>query len=70
MFAPVNYPAERLPGWAQAVHEWLPFQYMAQAVRETVDVAASGVPVLPFLVLAAWAAAGLTVTSRVMTRRA
>lgn len=43
MFAPVNYPAERLPGWAQAVHEWLPFQYMAQAIRETVDVSAGGV---------------------------
>lgn len=70
MFAPVNYPAERLPGWAQAAHGWLPFQYMAQAIRETVDVPAGGVPVLPFLILAAWAAAGLTVTSRVMTRRA
>lgn len=69
MFAPVNYPAERLPDWFAAVHEWLPFQYMAQALRETLDVPAGGVPVLPFLVLAAWAAAGLAVTTRIMTRR-
>jgi ABC-2 type transport system permease protein len=69
MFAPINYPADRLPGWAQAVHEWLPFQYMAQAIRETVNVPPDGIALLPFVVLAAWAVAGLAVTSRVMTRR-
>ncbi len=70
MFAPVNYPAERLPDWFAAVHQWLPFQYMAQAMRETIDVPATGVPALPFLVLAAWGLAGLAVTARIMTRRA
>ncbi len=70
MFAPVNYPPERLPDWAASVHEWLPFQYMAQAIRETVDVPPAGIPLLPFAVLAAWVAIGLTVTTRVMTRRA
>jgi ABC-2 type transport system permease protein len=70
MFAPVNYPAERLPDWFAAVHQWLPFQYMAQAMRETLDVPATGVPALPFLVLAAWGVAGLAVTARIMTRRA
>lgn len=69
MFAPVNYPAERLPGWAQAVHEWLPFQYMAQAIRESVDVPSGGITLLPFVILATWAVAGLAVTARVMTRR-
>jgi ABC-2 type transport system permease protein len=69
MFAPVNYPAERLPDWAATIHSWLPFQYMAQAVRETVDVPTNGVPVLPFIVIAGWAAIGLAITARVMTRR-
>jgi ABC-2 type transport system permease protein len=69
MFAPVNYPAERLPGWARTAHEWLPFQYMAQAIRETVDAPAGGVPILPFAVLVGWAIVGLAITSRVMTRR-
>lgn len=70
MFAPINYPAERLPGWLAAVHEWLPFQYMAQAIRETLATPGTGVPVLPFVVLAVWSGLGLAVTSRVMTRRA
>jgi ABC-2 type transport system permease protein len=70
MFAPVNYPAERLPDWFATVHQWLPFQYMAQVMRETIDVPAGGVATLPFLVLAAWGVAGLAVTARIMTRRA
>jgi ABC-2 type transport system permease protein len=65
----VNYPADRLPDWAAAVHAWLPFQYMAQAIRDTIAVPAGGVPLLPFVVLAVWAAVGLAITSRVMTRR-
>jgi ABC-2 type transport system permease protein len=69
MFAPVNYPAERLPSVAQSIHEWLPFQYMAQAIRETVNVPATGVPLLPFVILAAWAIAGLALATRVMSRR-
>jgi ABC-2 type transport system permease protein len=70
MFAPVNYPADRLPDWFAAVHQWLPFQYMAQAMRETIDVPAAGVSALPFVVLAAWGLVGLAVTARIMTRRA
>lgn len=69
MFSPVNYPADRLPDWAAQLHRWLPFQHMAQAVRETVDTPAAGPSALPFLILAAWVVIGLTVTSRVMTRR-
>jgi ABC-2 type transport system permease protein len=69
MFAPVNYPADRLPGWAQAVHQWLPFQYMAQVIRETVHAPDGGLPVRAFAVLAGWAVLGLAITSRVMTRR-
>ncbi len=69
VFAPVNYPAERLPDWLAATHQWLPFQYMAQAMRETIDVPAGGVPALPFAMLAIWGLAGLAVTARIMTRR-
>lgn len=69
MFSPINFPVSRLPGWLRDVHAVLPFQYMATAVRDTVDVPPGGVSGLPFLVLGAWAAAGLAVTLRVMTRR-
>ena len=70
MFAPVSYPADRLPGWLSAIHEWLPFTYMARTIRETVLVPPSGVSVTPFLVLALWCAAGLGIAYRVMSRRA
>lgn len=70
MFAPVNYPADRLPNWLATVHEWLPFSYMAQAIRETLQAPAGGISITPFLVLAAWCVVGLAVTYRVMAKRA
>lgn len=69
MFAPINYPADRLPHWLATAHEWLPFTYMAQAIRETVNVPATGVAPLPFAVLAVWGLGGLAITYRVITRR-
>lgn len=69
MFSPINFPAERLPAWLADVHTVLPFAYMAQAIRETLSVPPEGVSVLPFAVLAAWCAAGLVLTHRVMSRR-
>jgi ABC-2 type transport system permease protein len=70
MFSPINYPASRMPGWLQRVHEVLPFQHMADVVRQTLDVPPGGIAVTPFAVLAVWCAAGLAITMRVMTRRA
>lgn len=69
MFAPVNYPAERLPQWLAAVHEVLPFASMAQVIRESVDSPPGGPSVLPFAVLALWSVAGVLLASRIMTRR-
>ncbi len=69
MFAPINYPADRLPDWLADVHRWLPFTYMAQAIRETVNVPATGVSATPFVVLTAWSVAGLATTYWIMTRR-
>jgi ABC-2 type transport system permease protein len=69
MFAPINYPAERLPGWLAEAHEWLPFQYMAQAVRETLSRPPDGVSMLPFVVLGVWSVVGLSIAARVMTHR-
>ena len=70
MFSPINFPADRLPGWLQTVHQVLPFQYMAEAVRDTLATPTDGISVLPFAVLAAWCVLGLTITLRIMTRRA
>ncbi|OJF11801.1 ABC transporter permease [Couchioplanes caeruleus] len=69
MFSPINFPAERLPGWLQAVHQVLPFQYMAQAIRESLTSPADGIAAAPYAVLGVWSLAGLVITLRVMTRR-
>jgi ABC-2 type transport system permease protein len=70
MFAPINYPAEQLPDWLVTLHDYLPFTYMAQAIRETVLAETAAVTATPFLVVAAWCVLGLGVTQRIMTRRA
>ena len=69
MFSPITYPADRLPQWLQAMHQVLPFQYMARVIRDTLTTPPEGIAVLPFAVLTAWCAAGLAITLRVMTRR-
>ncbi|GAA2472116.1 ABC transporter permease [Winogradskya humida] len=69
MFSPINFPADRLPGWLQAIHHFLPFEHMANAVRDTLTSPAGGAPALSFAVLGVWCVAGLAITLRVMTRR-
>jgi ABC-2 type transport system permease protein len=69
MFSPINFPADRLPGWLQAIHHFLPFEHMANAVRDTLTSPAGGPPALSFAVLGGWCVAGLAITLRVMTRR-
>ena len=70
LFSPINFPADRLPDWLRVAHEWLPVQYMAQAIRETLVVPVDGVSPTPYAVLAVWCAAGLVLTHRLMSVRA
>lgn len=69
MFSPVNFPADRLPGWLQTAHHVLPFQHMAEAVRDTLATPTDGISAAPFGVLTAWCVVSLAITLRVMTRR-
>lgn len=69
MFSPVNYPADRMPTWLADIQRVLPFGYMSQAIRSTVNVPTTGVPLEPFIVLVGWSVLGLAITGRVMTRR-
>jgi ABC-2 type transport system permease protein len=69
MFSPINFPADRLPGWLRAVHQVLPFEAMARAIRDTLTTPPEGIALQPFAMLGAWCLAGLAVTLRVMTRR-
>ena len=68
LFSPVMFPAERLPGWLQAIHKVLPIQYMADLSRGTLtdlDVNMG----LAFIVVAAWCVVGFIVTMVVINRR-
>jgi ABC-2 type transport system permease protein len=68
LFSPVMFPAERLPGWLQAIHKVLPIQYMADITRGTLtdlDVNLG----LAFIVVAAWCFFGFIVTLIVVQRR-
>lgn len=69
-FSPIAYPADQLPDWLAAVHQWLPFESMGTVVRGglapdlAVDVGRS------FVVLAVWTMAAVAVASWSIGRRA
>ena len=68
LFSPVMFPAERLPGWLQAIHQVLPIQYMADIIRGTLtdlDVNLG----LAFIMVGAWCIVGFIVTLVVVRRR-
>jgi ABC-2 type transport system permease protein len=69
MFSPILFPASRLPGWLVRLHAVLPFRYMADSIRETLENRPAGISPLPFAVLAAWCAFGFVVSFRMLSRR-
>jgi ABC-2 type transport system permease protein len=70
MFSPLNFPADRLPGWLAAIHSVLPIQAMGEALRGTLAPNQFALPPGAFLTLAVWCVLGFTVTYAAMTRRA
>jgi ABC-2 type transport system permease protein len=69
MFSPVNFPAERLPGWLQAVHEVLPITAMADVMRGTLARDSFALGIGPFAILAVWCAAGFAASYAALSRR-
>lgn len=67
LFSPINFPADRLPGWLQAVHEVLPLEAMAGLVRHTLSGAASNTT--DWLQVAAWALASFMLSAHSAARR-
>jgi len=68
LFSPVNFPADRLPGWLQAVHSVLPIAHMADLVRATLVGGVTTSAGTDLLILAPWCAFGLLVTWRSVSR--
>lgn len=69
LFSPVNFPAERLPGWLDALHEGLPFEAAANVVRDSLTDGLTQHVSRSYAVLGAWTAAAGLVLSWVLGRR-
>jgi len=69
LFSPVNFPVERLPGWLETIHRFLPVKYAADAVRGALVPGYSDGLGLALAVLSVWCLAGLVINYRVATRR-
>lgn len=70
LFSPVSFPSSRLPGWAQTLHEWLPFEPMAQVVRAGLCSRDASMDVRSWVVLGAWAVVSVAGASWALNRRA
>lgn len=68
-FSPINYPIERLPGWFEAIHEWLPFHHMAQVVRGGLTEGVVDGMARSYLVLGGWSVVAVIGTALVLGRR-
>lgn len=69
LFSPVNYPAERLPGWAQSIHDWLPFEHAANAMRSSLTETLGEDVGRTVIILVAWAIGSWIATYWVLERR-
>jgi ABC-2 type transport system permease protein len=68
LFSPVNFPADRLPGWVQGVHQVLPIAHMADLMRATLVGGIETNVGLDLVVLGLWCAFGVIVTIRSVSR--
>lgn len=69
LFTPVSYPAANMPGWAQRVHEWLPLEPMAQAMRSALAPDSFSMAPRQWAVLLVWAAASVLGARWALRRR-
>jgi ABC-2 type transport system permease protein len=70
LFSPVSYPAERMPGWLQGAHDWLPIEPMAQLVRAGLVSDAFTLPARSLVVLLVWCVASVAGAVWALRRRA
>ena len=70
LFSPINFPAQRMPGFLEVIHAALPVQYMADLIRGSLTGDYERSMTVAFLVVAAWCAAGLAISYRAATRQA
>ncbi len=59
LFTPVSFPATNMPQWAQRVHDWLPLEPLAQAMRAGLAPEHFTVSMRQWVVLVVWALASV-----------
>lgn len=69
LFTPISYPVDRLPGWAQAAHQWLPLEPMAQAIRGSLAPNEFSVAPRAWAVLTAWSVVAVICAGLALRRR-
>ncbi|MGM7679103.1 ABC transporter permease [Microbacterium sp. A94] len=69
LFSPVTFPASRLPGWFQTVHDMLPFRPAADLIRAGLLSDTYPMNGRDLIVLLLWCALALAVSVRAMVRR-
>ncbi len=69
LFTPISYPVGRLPDWAQAIHQWLPLEPMAQAIRGSLAPDEFGVQPSAWAVLTAWCVVAVICAGVALRRR-
>ena len=69
LFSPVSFPADRLPGWAQETHRWLPFEPMAQVVRAGLFSHDAAMSVRSWILLGGWCLVAVVGPSWALGRR-
>ncbi len=69
LFTPISFPADRMPPWAQELHQWLPLEPMAQTVRAGLAPHDFTVPGRSWVVLLVWCAASVVGARWALRRR-
>jgi ABC-2 type transport system permease protein len=69
LFAPINFPPERLPDWLASIHRYLPFQHSANVVRAGLTEGLATAVGESFAILGGWALLSWAVTAWVVGRR-
>ena len=68
-FSPLYFPVERLPGWLQRLHEWLPFEPMATVIRGALAPDLVGSVGRSYAVLGGWLVAVIAINILAIGRR-
>ncbi|WP_159809817.1 ABC transporter permease [Cellulomonas citrea] len=69
LFTPISFPSDRMPGWAQDLHAWLPLEPMAQVIRAGLAPHDFTVPGRSWVVLIVWCLASVIGAGAALRKR-